>query len=280
MFEKISRITLDILLDIANQIKLHSHEFKSFDTDEYRRSDVREALKEEHLRVVFYEKVKNSIINSFTASNRELIRWTRVIADKEYVKDPKKKCDLYLEGEIIQKKGQYFIYEQDIKKRAWIELKFFTPTNDAPATNSVNFVKDILRVLFLSDDLVGSDRYVIAFVLCGRYKEKSKDILKYFLKNKFFEKLFFPTEVSSDKDFIIDFKEFLPECYKSSIFREKIAPLEKKISKIDFDLIYFRRMIISPFRFYKEKIPIEEFGKQLFGYVFKIKGYRRVKNQI
>ncbi len=278
MFDKISGITLDILLDIANQIKLHSHEFESFDTDEYRRSDLREVLKEEHLRVVFYEKIKNSIIGNLVTSNRNLIRWTKVIADKEYVKDPKKKCDLYLEGEIIQKEEQYLIYEQEIKKRAWIELKFFTPTNDAPAINSVNLVKDILRVLFLSDDLVGSDRYVIAIVLCGRYKEKSKDILKYFLKNKFFEKLFFPTDLNPDQDFIVNFKEFLPECYKSSIFRERIIPLEKKISKIDFDLIYFRRMIISPFHFFKEKIPIEEFDKQLFGYVFKIKGYRPVKS--
>jgi hypothetical protein len=278
MFEKISRITLDILLDIINQIKLHSHEFESLDSEEYKRSDLREVLKEEYLRVVFYEKIKNSIINSFSASNRDLIRWIKVIADKEYVKDPRKKCDLYLEGEIIQKKGQFLIYDQDIKKRAWIELKFFTPTNDAPAINSVNFVKDILRVLFLSNDLAGSDRFVIVLILCGKYKEKSKNILKYFLKNKFFKILFSPTELNPAQDFVINFKEILPECNKSSIFRERIAPLEKVFSKIDFDLIYFRRMIISPFQFFKENIPIEKYNKKLFGYVFKIKGYRSVKS--
>lgn len=278
MFEKISRITLDILLDINAQIKLHSHEFKSFDTENYKQSDLREVIKEEYLRVVFYEKIKTSIINTFVASDRDLIRWTRVIADKEYAKAPKKKCDLYLEGEIIRKGETYLKYEQEIKKRAWIELKFFTPTNDAPAINSVNIVKDILRVLFLSDDLVSSDRYVIAIILCGKYKEKSKDISKYFLKNEFFKTVFFPTELNPDQNFIINFKEFLPECKNSNIFREKIAPLEKKISKINYDLVYFRRKIISPFYFYKEEIPIEEFDKQLFGFVFKIIGYRTLKS--
>lgn len=119
---------------------------------------------------------------------------------------------------------------------------------------------------------------MIVFILCGGYKEKIKNILKYFLKNKFFKTLFSPTELNPDQYFIINFKELLPECNKSSIFRERIAPLEKVFSKIDFDLIYFRRMIISPFHFFKENIPIEEFDKQLFGYVFKIKGYRRVKS--
>ncbi len=278
MFEKMSRITLDILLDINDQIKLHSHEFKSFDTKEYKNSDLREVLKEEYLRVVFYEKLKKSIINNFAVSNGDLIRWNKIIPDKEYIKDPKKKCDLYLEGEIIQKKEQYLIYEPEIKKRTWIELKFFTPTNDALALNSVNFVKDLLRVLFLADDLIISDRYLIVLILCGKYKEKIKNILRYFLKNKFFKTLFFPTELSSTQDFVVNFKEFFHECNKSSIFREKIAPLEKVFSKIDFDLIYFRRMIISPFHIFKENIPFEEYNKQLFGYVFKIKGYRRVKS--
>ena len=119
MFEKISRITLDILLDINAQIKLHSHEFKSFDTENYKQSDLREVIKEEYLRVVFYEKIKTSIINNFVASDRDLIRWTRVIADKEYAKAPKKKCDLYLEGEIIRKGETYLKYEQEIKKNLY-----------------------------------------------------------------------------------------------------------------------------------------------------------------
>jgi len=107
MFEKISRITLDILLDIYKQIKLHSHEFESFDAESYKNSDLREVIKEEYLRVVFYEKIKSSIIDSFVTSDRDLIRWTRVIAEKEYFKDPKKKCDLYLEGEIIRRGEAY-----------------------------------------------------------------------------------------------------------------------------------------------------------------------------
>ncbi len=68
MFEKISRIVLDILLDFVNQIKLHFHEFEIFDTDNYRRSDLHEVLKEEHLRVVFYEKVKNSSHHSINGN--------------------------------------------------------------------------------------------------------------------------------------------------------------------------------------------------------------------
>lgn len=116
MFEKISKITLDILLDIISQIKLHSHEFESFDTEEYKRSDLREVLKEENLRVIFYEKIKISIFNNFATSNEDLIRWIKVIADKEYSKDPKKKCNLYLGREIIQKEEQYLIYKQEIKK--------------------------------------------------------------------------------------------------------------------------------------------------------------------
>jgi len=84
--------------------------------------------------------------------------------------------------------------------------------------------------------------------------------------------------LNPDQNLVINFKEFLPKCKESRIFSEKIAPLERTISNIDFDLVYIRRKIISPFYFYKEPVQIKEFDKQLFGYIFKIKGYRVKKS--
>ncbi len=78
MFEKIIRITLDILLDIINQIKLHSHEFESFDTEEYKRSDLREVLKEEYLS--FISNSSLGILNALLIS--PLYRYMHILYER------------------------------------------------------------------------------------------------------------------------------------------------------------------------------------------------------
>lgn len=53
-----------------------------------------------------------------------------------------------------------------------------------------------------------------------------------------------------------------------------VPMLEKKI---DLDIIYITRRILTPIEFFSPKMNSSDFDKNLFGYIFKIDGFRKLK---
>lgn len=285
MINILSKLTLGVLFRIVDYLNCFSHDIDDFASSQFKKSKVREVLKEEFLKVNLFNELQNFLNEKVVASGVDLVKWNRFVVEKEYPKDPDRKCDIFLEGQVARHSpsSSKIVYKKDTLREAWIELKFFIPTHSGTTANVGSIVNDLLRLIYLTENAekdVDIERYLIVFILCGKKKGKTpKDIINYLGSNPTMLELFLPED---DKvEYIFDFNNFLREQLKKEKcdnFIEQIKVFSFK-NEINLGSIDITRRIITPIESLSSKLNFSDFNKNLFGYIFKIDSFSKVEEE-
>jgi len=246
---------------------------------------VKEVLKEEFLRVKLFNKLQRKLENRVIQSEQQQIRWNTFLVEKEYPNHPNLSCDIFLQGNTANssKYSARSVYEKEQKRDAWIELKFLTPTNANATSNRGSILNDFLRLYYFLKNYKEKswhiERYFILFLLCGKYK-KNRSIERFFGGDPMFGELFFPKDLNIDQHYVFKINQCISQNlrfanFKKALNREILRELQKKY---EIDLLYLNRKYITPIPFFNDKLTFLDMNKNLFGYVFQIKGYRQIKS--
>ena len=80
--------------------------------------------------------------------------------------------------------------------------------------------------------------------------------------------------------YLFHFVEFLKENVEKKKFMKKITSFVPMLEKkIDLDIIYITRRILTPIEFFSPNMNSSDFDKNLFGYIFKIDVFRKLKEE-
>jgi len=286
MFDIISKFCLEIVYEISDYINYYTEDLEDFTSDRYKNSDVKEVLKEEYLRVKLFNKLQTNFENKIVKSGLQLIRWNRFLVEKEYPSNPNLFCDIFMQGNTANHNNYSarYVYEKENKKDLWIELKFFTPTNSGSAHNRGLIINDFLRLYYLLKGYRVQDwhidRYFIIFLLCGKYKI-DMNISNFFGGDNRFLELFFPNDLNITQHHVFNIKECISENLQFKNFKRGLSTDILNIiqNEITIDLMYIDRKYIIPFPFFTTDLSFSDMNRSLFGYIFRIKGYREIKHE-